>query len=48
MLNQKKVSGILCESFSNTFEKDNKKYWTVLIGVGLNVNAKSEELFQVS
>jgi len=26
LLNKKKVSGILCESFSNTFEKDNIKY----------------------
>jgi BirA family biotin operon repressor/biotin-[acetyl-CoA-carboxylase] ligase len=46
LINQKKVCGILAESFSNAVKHDGINYTAVLIGIGININ--SDQMSQIS
>ena len=48
LINQKKVCGILSESFSNTVKQDGINYTAVLIGIGINVNSDANQVSQIS
>ncbi|WP_417905495.1 biotin--[acetyl-CoA-carboxylase] ligase [Candidatus Tisiphia endosymbiont of Micropterix aruncella] len=50
LINKKKISGILVESFSSPFKQQSNgnSYTAVLIGIGINVNSEMEHLALVS
>jgi BirA family biotin operon repressor/biotin-[acetyl-CoA-carboxylase] ligase len=48
LINQKKVCGILAESFSNSVKHDGINYTAVLIGIGININSDVNQVSQIS
>ncbi len=48
LIGQKKICGVLCESFTSAYSAGGKKYTAVLLGIGVNVNATADMLSDVT
>jgi BirA family biotin operon repressor/biotin-[acetyl-CoA-carboxylase] ligase len=48
LIGQKKICGVLCESFTSAYSAGGKRYTAVLLGIGVNVNATADMLSDVS